>query len=68
MRAFQSCELSHYVSVIAMRSWLCDRPQISSSSCLFPMLRALVYRHFREVLEHAGFPGGVQEDHRITEC
>jgi len=26
------------------------------------MMHALVYRYFREELEYAGFPGGVQED------
>ena len=62
MSAFQSCELSHHVSVTAMRSWPCDCTQTSSSSCLFPMRRALVYRYFRRVLEHTGFPGGVYED------
>jgi len=26
------------------------------------MLHALLYRHFKKELGHAGFPGGVQED------
>ena len=48
MTAFQSCELSHHISVIAMRSQSFDHTQISSSSCLFLMVRALIYRNFRE--------------------
>jgi len=54
MTAFQPCEPSYHVSVIVMRSWPFDRTQISSSSCLFPMLSALAYRHLREELKHAG--------------
>lgn len=51
MRAFQLCELSHHVSTIAMRSWSCDHTQISSCSCLFPMLCVLLYRQSREEKE-----------------
>lgn len=54
--AFQLCELCHRVSGMAKRSWLCDHTRISRCSCLFPMLRALVHRHFREGIECAGFP------------
>ena len=61
MTTFQSHELSHHDSVITVRSQPCDCTQISSSSYLFPMLHALVYRHFRES-EGAGISRGMQED------
>lgn len=37
--------------------------RLSYSSCLVPMLHALVYKHCREVIEHAGLPEGVQENY-----
>lgn len=39
-----------------MKTQPCQCSQISNSSCLLPMLRALVHRHFRGVMEHASFP------------
>lgn len=36
MTGFQSWELSHHVSVTAMRSWPCNHKQISDSSCYSP--------------------------------
>lgn len=58
---FQSCELSHQVSVTAMRSWPCDLTQISHFYRSFPVLCAVVYRHFREVIKCADIPQRVQE-------
>lgn len=63
MTAFQLHELSHCVSVMAMKS--CPVTAHNSvSSCLFPMLHVLVYRHFRaeKGAEGAGIPRGKQED------
>ncbi|XP_010175503.1 progesterone-induced-blocking factor 1-like [Antrostomus carolinensis] len=48
MTVLQSYELSHHVSVVAVRSWRCDHTQVSSSPCLFPVLRALI--RFYEVV------------------
>lgn len=59
---FHSCELSHHVSVIAKRSKPCDSTQIYSSSCLFPIVPALVYRHFIEGFDCVNIPGSVQRD------
>uniref|UniRef100_A0A8B9VP04 RPTOR independent companion of MTOR complex 2 n=1 Tax=Anas zonorhyncha TaxID=75864 RepID=A0A8B9VP04_9AVES len=52
---------SRLTLMIATRLRPRDQTQISSSSCLFSMLRALVYRHFREVAG-AVTPGGMQEE------
>lgn len=62
MTTFQVHELSHHVSVNTMGSKTCDCPRISSSSCLFPILHTLVYRHFVEALDCLNIPVGVQTD------
>lgn len=46
-------------SVTAARSQPPGRMRISNSSCLFPVLRALVSRRFGERAEHADFTLGV---------
>lgn len=49
----QSCEPSHHISL--MRLQPCDCTEISNSSCLFPLLHALLYRDFWESLNSADF-------------
>lgn len=57
--AFLSSELSHHISMIAVRSWPFDCTHIQFF--LFPMLHTLVYRHFRTATG-AVTPRGTQED------
>lgn len=48
----QSREASRNISTIPTRSEPCNCTHFFNSSCLFPMLHALVYRHFRKASQH----------------
>lgn len=50
------------VFIIAMRSKCCNCTQISSSSCLFPMLCSFVYMDFIEILDCVKIPVRIQRD------
>lgn len=57
-----SRELFYHVSVNAMGSKPCDCTQLSSSSCLFPILHTLVYRHFIGAIDRLNIPVEVQRE------